>query len=316
MISPEYDDSFNMTPTRLPLRSLPPLNSLKGFEAAARLGSFRRAADELSLTHVAISHQIKQLETDLGCRLFLREGRSVVLTEDGRMFYGYVRQALESLLTGAGIVRSTSEDSELRIETYLTVALRWLSHLLPGFRALHPDISFSVNTRRTEWWFDETNTDVAIVLLDRDLPATLRAYRLFDHTLFPVCSPKLLEQTGPAIQPTDLLELPLIEVSSAPNDWRCWFEVAGIDQVSVPRFQKVDTYALALEMALDADGVAMLNGPFAEDALRQRQLVRPVPLETAAPGYWAVICRADRVRDRKVEAFVGWLMNAAGVKQV
>ena len=300
-----------MTPTRLALRSLPPLNSLKGFEAAARLGSFRRAADELCLTHVAISHQIKQLETDLGCALFLREGRSVVLTDDGKLFYGYVRQALESLLTGAGIVRGASEDSDLRIETYLTVAIRWLSHLLPGFRAIHPDISFSVNTRRTEWWFDETNTDVAIVLLDRELPATLRAYRLFDHRLFPVCSPKLLEQIGPAIQPGDILGLPLIEVSSAPSDWRCWFEAAGLEQVSAPKFQKVDTYALALEMAIDGDGVAMLNGPFAEDLLRQRKLVRPLPIEAQAPGYWAVICRDDRAGDRKIRAFIDWLTNEA-----
>ncbi len=308
------NDGFDMNHAKLPIRLLPPLNALKGFEAAARLGSFRRAADELSLTHVAISHQIKQLETDLCCRLFLREGRSVVLTEDGKLFYGHVRQALESLLTGAGIVRGTSEDSELRIETYLTVAIRWLSHLLPGFRALHPDISFSVNTRRTEWWFDETNTDVAIILLDRELPATLHAYRLFDHRLFPVCSPKLLEQLGPAIQPSDLLALPLIEVSSAPSDWRNWFEAAGIDQVSVPRYQKVDTYALALEMALDGDGVAMLNGPFAEDALRQRELVLPVLIEASAPGYWAVICRADRTHDRKVKAFIDWLLNEVGSK--
>ncbi len=305
-----------MTTAKLPLRSLPPLNSLKGFEAAARLGSFRRAADELSLTHVAISHQIKLLETDLGCLLFLREGRSVVLTEEGKSFYGYVRQALETLLTGAGLIRGTAEDSELRIETYLTVAIRWLSHLLPGFRSRHPEIPFSVNTRRTEWWFDEINTDIAIVLLDRELPATLKAYHLFDHILYPVCSPTLLEKTGPAIQPADLIELPLIEISSAPSDWRTWFAAAGLDQISVPKFQKVDTYALALEMAIDGDGVAMLNGPFAEESMRQRELVQPVPLEVPANGYWAVICRANRHRDRKVKAFIEWLLSEVGGKTV
>ncbi len=302
-------DGLEMIPARLSLRSLPPFNSLKGFEAAARLGNFRRAADELNLTHVAISHQIKQLETNLDCLLFLREGRSVILTEDGKLFYGYVRQALESLLTGADIVRGTSLESELRIETYLTVAIRWLSHLLPDFRARHPDISFSLNTRRTEWWFDETSTDVAIILLDRELPATLRAHKLFEHILFPVCSPGLLEKVKPALQPAGLLDLPLIEVSSAPTDWRTWFEAAGIDLVSVPKFQKVDTYALALEMAIDGDGVAMLNGPFAEDALKQRALIRPVPLEAPSPGYWAVIYRVDRADDHRVRTFVEWLLN-------
>lgn len=300
-----------MMPKRLSLRSLPPLNALKGFEVAARLGSFRRAADELNITHVAISHQIKQLEKDLDCALFLREGRAVILTPDGKLFYQYVRQALESLITGAGILRRTSPDSELRIETYITVAIRWLSHLLPGFRASHPDISFSLNTRRTEWWFDEANTDVAIIYLDRELPATLRARRLFDATLFPVCSPKILENISPVIQPADLLTFPLIEVSSAPDDWSSWFRAAGVENLPVHKFQKVDTYALALEMAIDGDGVAMLNGPFAGDALKQRDLVQPVALEVSSPGYWAVIYRADRARDHKVKTFVDWLLAEA-----
>jgi LysR family glycine cleavage system transcriptional activator len=284
------------------------LNALKGFEAAARLGSFRRAAEELNITHAAISHQVKQLEADLDCALFSREGRAVVLTPDGKLFYEYVRQGLEQLITGANIVRCTSPEADLRIETYITVAIRWLSHLLPKFRAKHPDIRFSLNTRRTEWWFDEANTDVAIMYLDRELPANLRQRRLFDATLFPVCSPKLLKKLSPVAQPSDLLQLPLIEVSSAPSDWSSWFAAAGLEDVRVPRFQKVDTYALALEIAIDGDGVAMLNGPFAEDSLRTRELVRPVALEAPSPGHWAVIYRADRARDRKVKAFVDWLL--------
>lgn len=300
----------------LPLRSLPPLNALKGFEAAARLGSFRAAAEELNVTHVAISHQVRQLEGDLNCALFRREGRSVVLTADGKIFYEYVRQALESLITGAGILRRTAPEAELRIETYITVAIRWLSHLLPRFRSRHPDIPFSLNTRRTEWWFDEANTDVAIMYVDRELPATLRARRLFDGTLFPVCSPKLLAELGPSVQPADLLGLTLIEVSSAPNDWGTWFEAAGVRGAPGPRFQKVDTYALALEMAIDGDGVAMLNGPFAEEPLKRRELVLPVPLMVQSRGYWAVIHRADRASDRKVKAFVDWLLEEVRTQPV
>lgn len=299
-------------PPPLSFRALPHLNALKGFEAAARLGSFRRAADELCITHAAISHQIKQLETDLDCALFSRDGRSVALTAEGRLFYDYVRQGLEQLLTGADIVRRTVSASELRIETYVTVAIRWLSRLLPNFRARHPDIAFSVNTRRTEWWFDEANTDVAIMYLDRELPPTLMERRLFDAVLFPVCSPKLLERIGPGPHPSDLLQLPLIEVSSAPNDWQTWFRAAGAGDVRVPRFQKVDTYALAVEMAIDGDGVAMLNGPFAEAELRERTLVRPIPLIAPSPGHWAVIFRADQAKERRVKAFVDWLLAEVG----
>ncbi|WP_343079606.1 LysR substrate-binding domain-containing protein [Ostreiculturibacter nitratireducens] len=289
-------------------RSLPPLNALKGFEAAARLTSFRKAAEELNLTHVAISHQVRQLEDDLGCALFLREGRTVTLTEEGRVFYDYARQALETLVTGAGIIRRHGPEADLRIETYITVAIRWLSPRLSRFHAAHPDINFSLNTRRTEWWFDETNTDVAIMYVDRDLPATLRSRLLFEGTLYPVCSPSILAALSPVVTPADLFDLPLIEVSSAPNDWRDWFRAAGVENVPTLRYTKVDTYALALEMAITGAGVAMLNGPFAEEELRRRELVLPVDLVARSRGDWAVIYRADRERDRKIRAFADWLV--------
>lgn len=302
---------------RLPFRSLPPLNALKGFEAAARLRSFRKAADELKLTHVAISHQVRQLEDDLGCSLFLREGRSVTLTEEGRVFYDYARQALETLVTGAGIIRRHGPEADLRIETYVTVAIRWLSPRLSRFHVAHPEINFSLNTRRTEWWFDEANTDVAIMYVDRDLPGSLRSRKLFEGTLYPVCSPSILASLSPVVTPSDLLGLPLIEVSSAPNDWRDWFRAAGIENVPTLRYTKVDTYALALEMAITGAGVAMLNGPFAEEELRRRELVLPVDLVARSRGDWAVLYRADRERDRKIRAFVDWLVAdvAAGRSQ-
>lgn len=293
---------------RLNYRSPPPLNALKGFEAAARLGSFRRTAEELHVTHVAISHQVRQLETDLGCALFSREGRGVVLAPEGRLFDEYVRQALESLLTGTGILRRAGPEAELRIETYVTVAIRWLSHRLSRFHAAHPEVPFSLNTRRTEWWFDEANTDVAIMYVDRDIPASLRGRHLFDGTLYPVCSPRLLETLNPVPTAGDLLGLPLIEVSSAPNDWRDWFHVAGVDAVPAPRYQKVDTYALALELAISGAGVTMLNGPFSDAELRNRQLVLPVDLVAQSRGYWTLLYRADRERDPKIKAFTNWLL--------
>jgi len=296
-------------PPPLPHRALPPLNALKGFESAARLGSFRKAADELNVTHVAISHQVKALENDMHCQLFRREGRSVALTEDGKLFYEYTRQALELLITGAQAMRRDTPDAELRIETYVTVAIRWLSHRLPRFRANHPDISYSINTRRTQWWFDEANTDLAIVHLDRDLPPNLRQKKLFDATLYPVCSPTFLEGFPPVNKPEDLLAMPLIEVSSAPGDWRNWFAAAGVAKPEMTRVQKVDTYALALELAIEGNGVVMLNGPFAEAELRQRRLVLPFDFVASAPGHWAAVYRADRANDARTRAFLNWLIS-------
>lgn len=291
------------------LRSLPPLNALKGFEAAARLGSFRAAADELNVTHAAISHQIRLLETDLAAPLFRREGRRVFLTPEGKLFYEHTRQALELLIAGAGILRHAHQDAELRIETYITVAIRWLSHRLPRFREKFPDILFSVNTHRTEWWFDETNTNVAVVYVDRPLPDSMRARRLFPGVLFPVCAPELIGSRMGEVTAETLLDLPLIQVSSATGDWPRWFSAAGITPPERHRYQRVDTYALALEMALRGDGVAMLNGPFADDELSAGTLIRPVSYQAASGGEWAVVYWAKNARDRKVRSFVNWILS-------
>lgn len=302
---------------RPPFGSLPPLKALRGFEAAVRLSSFRKAADELNLTHVAISHQVRQLEEFLGCALFLREGRTVTSTEEGRIFYNYARQALETLVTGTGIIKRHGPEADLRIETYITVAIRWLSPRLSRFHAAHPDINIALNTQRTEWWFDEMNTDVAIMYVDRDLPGALCSRTLFEGTLYPVCSPAILAAQSPVVTPEDLFDLPLIEVSSAPNDWHDWFCAAGVKNVPALRYTKVDTYALAIEMAISGAGVAMLNGPFAEEELRRRELVLPVDLVARSRGDWAVLYHVERGRDRKIRGFADWLVAdvAAGDSQ-
>lgn len=152
--------------------------------------------------------------------------------------------------------------------------------------------------------------------VDRDLPGSLRSRTLFEGALYPVCSPAILTTLRPVVTPADLFRLPLIEVSSAPNDWRDWFHAAGAGEVPALRYTKVDTYALALEMAITGAGVAMLNGPFAEEELRRRELVLPVDLVARSRGDWAVIYRADRARDRKVRAFVDWLVADVAAEQV
>lgn len=293
---------------RPPFRSLPPLKTLRGFEAAVRLSSFRKAADELNLTHVAISHQVRQLEEFLGCALFLREGRTVTSTEEGRIFYNYARQALETLVTGTGIIKRHGPEADLRIETYITVAIRWLSPRLSRFHAAHPDINITLNTRRTEWWFDEMNTDVAIMYVDRDIPGALCSQTLFEGTLYPVCSPAILADQSAVVMPEALFDLPLIEVSSAPNDWYDWFRAAGVGNVPALRYTKVDTYALAIEMAISGAGVAMLNGPFAEEELRRRELVLPVDFVARSRGDWALLYHVERERDRKIRGFADWLV--------
>jgi LysR family glycine cleavage system transcriptional activator len=122
---------------KIDLRKLPPLNALKGFEATTRRESVREAAEELCLTHPAVSYQIHVLEQDLGVPLFSRTGRALVPTPEGRLLYKHVRHALETLIEAAESVRRTREGTPLRVQTYVTASIRWLARRLPDFVALH-----------------------------------------------------------------------------------------------------------------------------------------------------------------------------------
>src|SRR5580704_4280038 len=148
---------------KIDLRKLPPLKALKGFEATMRRQSVREAADELCLTHPAISHQIQLIEADLGVALFSREGRKITPTPAGELLYPYVRRALESLIEGAELVRQVSTEQPLRVQTYVTASVRWLAQRIPGFTHEHPGLEVQLNTCAFEWDFDESMGDVGLV---------------------------------------------------------------------------------------------------------------------------------------------------------
>ncbi|MGS0467976.1 LysR family transcriptional regulator [Cobetia marina] len=133
-------------PTPLPLQKLPPLSSLKGFEAAARLLSLRAAAEELNLTHPAIANQIQRLEESLEVKLFAREGRHVVLTAAGERFYPVVREALAGLVQGAESLRQMQHAQPLTIQVYVTTSIRWLAPRLSHFQAMHPKVELKLMT--------------------------------------------------------------------------------------------------------------------------------------------------------------------------
>jgi LysR family glycine cleavage system transcriptional activator len=127
-------ESIKLLAPKIDLRKLPPLNALKGFEAATRRESVREAAEELCLTHPAVSYQIQVLERDLGIELFSREGRSLAPTAEGRLQYKYVRNALEILIEGAETLRRTHANAPLRVQTYVTASIRWLARRLQEIR--------------------------------------------------------------------------------------------------------------------------------------------------------------------------------------
>ena len=296
--------------TKIDLRKLPPLNALKGFEAATRRQSVREAADELCLTHPAVSYQIQVLEDDLGTALFSRAGRSLVPTPEGRLLYKYVRLALETLIDGVECVRRVRADTPLRIQTYVTASIRWLARKLPDFVKAHPDCKLLLTTCAFDWAFDDSIADVGLVYCEKPPGPEYHWAPLFDYRLFPVCSPALAAGLGSEPTPAMLLELPLVAIYSEARHWDLWFESAQLEYTARPAIV-VDTLAVALEIALEGRGVALVNGPFANDDLDSGRLVRPVRHEVTCPGGWGVICRQDARDNPRIQTFMDWLVAVA-----
>ncbi|MBS0394027.1 MAG: LysR family transcriptional regulator [Proteobacteria bacterium] len=294
---------------KIDLRKLPPLNALKGFEATTRRQSVREAAEELCLTHPAVSHQIQQLEEDLGVALFSREGRSIASTPEGRLFYGYARKALELLVEGSETVRRSHAQRPLRVQTYVTASLRWLAPRIPAFSAAHPDIRLLLSTCAAEWDFDESLADVGLVYCETPPGPEFCWVPLFDYRLFPVCSPALRARLPARPAPRDLLALPLVVIYSEARNWDLWFESAGV-AYQPDAGVVVDTLALALEFALGGSGVALVNGPFVDAELASGRLVQPVEHAATCAGGWGLICRRELRDHPRVSAFIDFLRPA------
>lgn len=291
-------------------RLLPPLSSINGFESAARNLSHRAAAEELNLTHPAISHQIKNLEDHLGVKLFKRDGRNVILSDEGELFYPYVLEALKQLVKGVAEVKRAADSSQLKIQTYVTLSIRWLARRLPAFHAAYPNIDVQLATYAADWDFDDESADVGIIYCEATPSDKYHWLPLFDYCLYPVCSPELMGSTQ-TVSLEDLQQLPLIAVETEVDHWKKWFRSAGLAVESIDPHLSVDTKAVAIEMALDGEGMVLVNGPFVEDDLRLGRLVKPFQHQATLPGAWGMICRKEDSENPNIQHFSKWLLEVS-----
>jgi LysR family glycine cleavage system transcriptional activator len=295
---------------KIDLKQLPPLKALKGFEAATRHQSIRDAADELCLTHPAVSHQVQLIEDALGVTLFVQEGRHIVSTEEGKVLYPYVRAAFESLLEGVEEVHRHALDKPLRVQTYVTASIRWLARRVPQFLADQPEVKLTLNTCAVEWEFDDVHADVGLVYCASEPDSTkFHWVPLYEYALFPVCSPAVAEAMGPNPSPQTLMTKPLVAIYTEVQNWETWFASAGSAfEPSVP-YLMVDTLAVALEMALNGEGIALVNGPFVDQDLAAGRLVQPVGYKAVCPGAWGLICRKDMKENLRIRTFMDWVIK-------
>jgi LysR family transcriptional regulator, glycine cleavage system transcriptional activator len=291
------------------LKRLPPLKALRGFEAATRHQSIRDAADELCLTHPAVSHQVQLIEEALGVTLFAQEGRHIVSTEEGRVLYPYVRSAFESLLEGVEAVHRQALDKPLRVQTYVTASIRWLAKRVPQFLHDHPEIQLTLSTCAVEWEFDDVHADVGLVYCEK-VPDPNRYHwvPLFEYPLYPVCSPALMVKMGSSVTIEAMMKQQLVAIYTEVQNWETWLSSAGAEIQPARPFLMVDTLAVALEMALSGEGVALVNGPFVDQDLADGRLVIPVDHKAICPGSWGLICRKNMRENLRIRTFMDWIV--------
>jgi len=288
-------------------RVLPPLASLRAFEAAARQGSFRAAAEELALTQSAISHQIAGLERWLGTALFRRRARRVELTEAGAAYYPFLRDAFDRIAQGTGLVSRQALAGELMIQVYVTVAVKWLIPRLHRFQAAEPEIVVRMSTNQLDWEFDPATGDLGIICTRKADRPNLHYAHLFDARLFPVCSPAIAQGGTGLRQPAELVNHTMLQLYTAEDDWRAWLEAAGVPQLACRAEPRFDSYLLALEAATEGQGVALVPHFMVASDIRAGRLVKPFAVEVRQPARWYLVCRREQRSDARIVRFREWL---------
>jgi LysR family transcriptional regulator, glycine cleavage system transcriptional activator len=291
-------------------RYLPPLNSLRAFEAAARHCSFRHAADELHVSHSAISHQIKLLESQLSVELFHRSVRAVELTDAGRIYYPILRDAFDRIADGTERVRGGRSSSVLNVQVYVTFAVGWLIPRLIDFQKKHPEIQVHIDTSHIDADFQRSNADIS-VMMGYETQKDVHYEYLFTSDIYPVCSPELIKEGGKLKKPADLLKHNLLYIDHAEDDWPNWFNAAGIDTegVDFTKGIRFNSYMLALDAAIDCAGVAIAVRPFGMKDIRAGRLVQPFEVSAKAYGDWYLAYRDNRSDSQKVIAFQKWIIE-------
>lgn len=285
---------------------LPSLKGIRVFEAAARHSSFKLAAEELNVTHSAVSHQIKSLETELGVRLFDRHTRRVDLTDAGRQYFVPIRQALERMRVASESVRQSAQVRTLTVQVYVTMAMRWFLTRLAGFHARNPDIDVQLSTTDKDWAFNKGGVDAAFLYVRKKEPGMYYRF-LYSGRMFPVVSPKLLDNYGGLNHPRDLITYPLLSVYTAADDWSIYLEATGVPEPPVLNNVSYDSYILALEAAAAGEGVAMAEMAFVRADLNSGRLIRPFDLTVDRPGDWYFACEKGRENEPRINQFENWL---------
>ena len=293
---------------------LPPLKTMPVFESAARHLSFTRAAEEMHVTQAAISHQIKALEEWLGVSLFRRFNRKLALTEAGTAYLPPVREALETLAAATESLSRGEAEGILTVSVLPSFTVDWLMPRLRRFQQDHPEIEVRIAANDGLADFTSDGVDLAI-RYGRGVYPGLHSEWLLSESLFPVCSPRLMQNDQlPLREPGDLKHHALLQ-DYTQDDWRKWLMAAGVADVDPTGGLSFSHMNLVLQAAENGQGVAMARGTLAAAALAEGRLVRPFDFVLPVDFAYYVVCPEAEADRPKIKSFSQWLQREAALPE-
>ena len=297
---------------------IPPTSALRALEASARHLSFTLAAEELFVTQSAVSHQIKLLESLWEIRLFERKGRKLILTESGHAVVPVVRDFIRRLTsTIEEITQSEDNSLALRITLLQSFAYKWLVPRLGHFSQEYPDINIWISTSDELVNLHSTDADAGIRLGYGNWGNIYKEHLLKEY-IFPVCSPRFLIEHGNPNKPEDILKLPLLRRFSVDilERWRDWFKVANVPVNRMPKGTHFPQTSMALQAAIDDQGIALARSAHVLDDIKAGRLVRLFPeVKCKSEVSYYFVCGPGRENESQIAAFRIWLKQEADKSQ-
>lgn len=294
-----------------------PLHALHTFESAARHQSYSLAADELHVTHSAVSQQIRILEEALGVRLFGRQGRQMLLTKEGALLYKRIQPALKQIDRATAEVGALQRSPSITVTTLTSFANRWLLPRLARFQKRRPDIAVHIRASEELKDMERAEVDVAI-RYGRGTWKGCNAEKLLDEWLFPVCSPAFnkgrLPGTIKSLKRYRVLRDDCREMRDGSSvEWKTWLQQAGIDSADLMHETSYSDANLMLESAIAGQGIAIGRSALVSADMAAGRLVRVFDVIAPAPYSYYIVTAASRKMSAEVQAFVQWLQQEAAL---
>jgi len=287
-------------------KRLPPLNSLKALESAARFLSFTKAANELFVTQAAISHQIKILEDFLGVELFKRKNRALELTEFGKAYYVDITKILHRLVEATDKLLSLKSDKHLTISVPQTFGIQWLVPRLSEFNKLHPDIEVRLKGVDQDEGLLSQDIDIAIYY-GRGNWDNLQVDRLVEEKLLVLAAPKLLAEK-PIHDYQDLKHHTLLHIHTRDN-WQYMADYLPCDELNIQQGPIFSHTFMALQAAIHAQGVVLANRILAQQELDNGNLALVFDTNLRDPKSFYVVNHLDNSSDERIIAFRSWIIQ-------